>query len=380
MSSSALVSMLLAGAAIVDARDIDVSDVPALRRALESATPGTHIRVAPGDYDGFQIANVKGADGKPIVITAADAKSPPTFRGGVQLCDVVYIEVSNLVIAGAPSNGLNIDDGGTFETPSHHVVLRDLVVRDCGGRGNDDGIKLSGVDDFVLERCTVERWGRGGSAVDMVGCHRGRIESSTFRDREVESAATGAQMKGGSRDVDVRDCRFEHAGERAVNIGGSTGLEYFRPKPEGFEAKDITIEGCTFIGSLAPIAFVGVDGAIVRHNTFYRPRKWVARILQETRAPEFVPCRKGTFRDNLIVYRASDVAIAVNVGPGTDPDSFEFARNWWYCSDDPAHSRPKLSTAEKESAGGTDPVFVDAEKGDLRLAEKSPARGYGADR
>jgi hypothetical protein len=50
-----------------------------------------------------------------------------------------------------------------------------LAVRDCGGRANHDGIELSGVRDFRLERCTVERcmverWGRGGSAVDVVGC------------------------------------------------------------------------------------------------------------------------------------------------------------------------------------------------------------------
>jgi hypothetical protein len=163
-----------------------------------------------------------------------------------------------------------------------------------------------------------------------------------------------------------------------VNVGGSTGLEYFRPKPEGFEAKDVTVEGCTFIGSLAPIAFVGADRAIVRRNTFHRPRKWIARILQETRASEFVPCRRGTFSDNLIAYRASEVATAVNVGPGTEPDSFEFARNYWFCIDDPARSRPKLPTAEKDSAGGADPLFIDADKGDLRLAEKSPARAYGA--
>ena len=40
-----------------------------------------------------------------------------------------------------------------------------------------------------------------------------------------------------------------------VNIGGSTGRAYFRPRPEGFEAKDITVEDCTFVGSGA--AFVG---------------------------------------------------------------------------------------------------------------------------
>ena len=79
-------------------------------------------------------------------------------------------------------------------------------------------------------------------------------------------------------------------------------------------------EGSTFVGSEAPIAFVGVDGANVRWNTFYRPRKWVARILQETREPGFVPSRRGVFADNLVAYRSDEVTTAVNVGPETEPN------------------------------------------------------------
>jgi hypothetical protein len=379
MASVALLSCALrAQSSGSPERDVRVSTTAELRSALAAATPGVRITIAPGAYDAFQASNVRGAEGRSIVVTAADSKSPPVIRGGAQLSDVAYLEISGLSFDGAPGNGLNIDDGGTFETPSHHITLRDVNVRDCGGRGNDDGIKLSGVDDFVLERCTVERWGRGGSAIDMVGCHRGVIESCTFRDSAKGAAATGVQAKGGSRDVAIRRCRFEHAGERAVNIGGSTGLEYFRPKPEGFEAKAITVEGCTFIGSMSPIAFVGVDGASVRFNTFYRPEKWCVRILQETREPGFVACRGGVFTDNLIAYRASEVATHVNVGPDTSPATFEFARNYWFCIDEPTRARPQLPVAEKDPAGGADPLFRDAEHGDFALAAQSPARNFGA--
>ncbi len=358
--------------------DTRVTNSAELRAALAAAKPGARILLAAGEYDSFLASNVQGDAQQSILIAAEVREHPPIFKGGVQLCDAAYLELRDLVIEGAPQNGLNLDDGGSFKTPAHHLRLTRIVVRDCGRGGNEDGIKLSGLDDFRLEQCTVEHWGRGGSAVDMVGCHRGELEGCTFRDRETEAASSGVQMKGGTSEVALRGCRFENAGQRAVNAGGSTALQFFRPKPEGFEARALTIEGCTFLGSEAPIAFVGVDGASVRWNTFYRPRKWFARILQETREPGFVACRGGTFSDNLVVYRASEISTPVNVGPGTAPESFEFARNYWYCIDAPARSLPQLPTPEKDAAGGGDPLFLDAEHGDLRLAPGSPARAQGA--
>lgn len=370
--------LLLAAAVSGKDREVAVSTDEELRRALAEAVPGTRILVAPGEYRGFSAAAVAGKEGRPIVLTAATPEDPPRFCGGIHFSDVGHFEIRGITIRGAPANGLNIDDGGSFDTPSHHLLLAGVTVLDCGGRGNDDGIKLSGVVDFRLEGCTVERWGRGGSAVDMVGCHRGTIEGCTFRDREVGSAATGVQAKGGSRDVTIRLCRFEHAGERAVNLGGSTGLAYFRPKPEGFEAKDLTVEGCTFVGSMAPVAFVGVDGATVRWNTFYRPRKWFLRILQETREPAFLPCRRGIFADNLVAYRASEIATPVNVGPGVAAETFSFARNYWFCLDDPSRGAVALPVRETSPGGGRDPQFRDPEKGDLRVAAASPAKSHGA--
>lgn len=378
----ALLFVLLAPALAV-AADVKVTTRDELLRALAEAKPGTRVLLAPGDYEGgLSLKDLHGAPGKPIVIAGVDSKNPPVIKGGTEclhLSDVTHLELVNLVLTGARTNGMNLDDGGTFETPSHHVLLRDVVVRDCGGRGNEDGIKLSGLDDFRLERCTVERWGRGGSAVDMVGCHRGAIDEGTFRCPEDAGNSSGIQCKGGTRDVRIARSRFVHAGERAVNVGGSTGLPFFRPRPEGFEAKNITVEGCTFEGSVSPIAFVGVDGALVRFNTFYRPRRWIARILQETTAEGFVACRNGVFANNVVVFRSSEIATAVNVGPGTAPETFKFANNFWFAVDDPARSKPKLPVSEENGTHGVDPLLRDPEKGDLKLQPKSPARAAGAE-
>ena len=213
---------------------VTVRDAAGLRQALAKAQPGTRILLEPGEYPGgFSFANLRGEPGRPIVVAAADPRNPPVFKSGgagMHLADAAYLELHDLTVSGWSANGLNIDDGGSYDTPAHHIVLRGLRVIGSAPPGNRDGIKLSGVDDFRVEGCTIEGWGTGGgSAIDMVGCHRGLIEGCTFRHTDAPGS-TGVQAKGGSSDVVVRRNRFENAGGRAVNIGGSTGLAYFRPR------------------------------------------------------------------------------------------------------------------------------------------------------
>lgn len=355
---------------------IRVATTEDLANKLKAAKPGDRIEIAAGRYGAISIANVAGSAISPIVVTAADSADPPVFHGGIHFADVEHLELSSLVVEGAPANGINIDDGGTFDTPSRSLRLERIVVRDVGGSANADGIKLSGVVDSTIVDCVIERWGRGGSGIDMVGCHRVRIESTTLRDHEHDLAASGIQAKGGSSEIMIRRCRFEHAGQRAVNLGGSTGTPYFRPSGVGYEAKDVTVEGCVFIGSLAPLACVGCIGAAMRFNTIVSSRKWILRILQESRGDAFVPCRDGSFTDNLVVYDGRQCREIVNVGSGTAPETFRFARNYWFRVDEPARSIPRLPTDELEPRGGDDPMIVDPLTGEV--SDTSPATACGA--
>lgn len=343
------------------AADMKVSNAAELRAALSAAKPGTRVLLAGGNYGGgFQFANLRGEEGQPIVIAAATPENPPVFRDApvaFHFSNPAYLELHNLVFTKLTVNGLNIDDGtGTTNASARGVVLRGLRVTDIGGNGNHDGLKLSGLWDFRVVDCVIERWGtRGGSAIDMVGCHRGVIEGSTFRHTNPEPPnCSGVQAKGGSSDITIRGNRFESAGGRAVNIGGSTGLKYFRPpltaNGEHAEARNLRVEGNTFIGASTPVAFVGVDGAVVRFNTIERPSRWAIRILQENTAPGFVACRNGEFTDNTILFESTRGT--VNVGSGTAPKTFKFARNWWYCTDNPGRSRPQLPVAEVDGVYG----------------------------
>jgi len=382
-------SLWVLAAAPASAADVKVRDADGLRTALSAAKPGTRVLLEPGEYrGGLSFRGLAGAPGRPIVIRAADPERPPVIRGGgsgIQLTDPAHVEIEHIVFTGASGNGINIDDGGDFESPAHHVAIRDVKVSEVGGRGNNDGIKLSGLTDFVVERSTMDGWGtRGGSGIDMVGCHKGRIEGNVFRNRDAEGAS-GVQAKGGSSRIAIRKNRFEGAVGRGVNIGGSTGLEYFRPPlasggkgAERFEAAEITVEGNTFIGGVAPVAFVGADRCVVRFNTIYHPGRWALRILQETTTEGFVPSRKGEFTDNLIVYERGRWGGAANVGAGTAPETFRFARNFWYAEDAPERSRPELPSPEESGTGGRDPLFKDASGGDLSVRDGSPARKAGA--
>jgi len=338
------------------AGDVVVGDTSALRSALRSLEPGVRVLVEPGVYEGgLYVGGLSGSPGRPIVIGGRDPNNPPEFRGGgqaIHLSDCSHIVLRNLKVRGFPSNGVNIDDGGAFDTPAHHIVLENITILETGPRGNHDALKMSGVDDFVVRRCRFEGW--GGSGIDMVGCHRGVVEDCVFVGRQGFEQSNAVQLKGGTTDILVQCCLFRDAGQRAINLGGSTGLEYFRPRVDHYEASRITVAGNRFIGSMAPIAWVTADGGHVHHNTIITPDKWVLRILQETRDQRFRPCHDGVFEQNLVVFD-SRVGVFVNVGPGTSPETFRFTGNIWY--DLEAGRKPELPLAEEKAIYQPELVF-----------------------
>ena len=374
-----MVFLFLETATLAGEHVIKVADDASLRAALRSARPGTRVQIAPGRYQpGVYLHSLAGTAGEPIVIEGADPRNPPLFAGGgesLHLAACAYVTLRNIAAEGQSENGINFDDGGDFDRPAHHIVLEKIRVSGVGPTGNHDAIKLSGLEDFVVRDCVLEGW--GGQAPDMVGCHRGLIEGCTFRGKPGCSQDCGPQIKGGSSQITVRRCLFLDAGDRGVNMGGSTDARVFRPRGARYEAKDVTVEGCTFVGGEACVAYVGLQGAVVRYNTMYRPRKWVLRILQENTSQGFPACSDGHFEHNLIVFRRRDGGELVNIGPHTRPETFHFAHNWWYCEDQPAASRPALPVAETDGVYGIDAQLTAPAGNDFR--PKNPkAAAFGA--
>lgn len=300
-----------------------------LVRALPSLVAGTTLRIAPGEYGGgWSVSGLAN-----LTIEAADPANPPRFVGGTMVWHFSKcpgLTLRNLSVSGQTGNGINIDDGGEGGNPTARVTLERISVADVGPRGNCDGIKCSGIDDLTIRGCTITGW--GGQGIDLVGCHRVLIDECCLSGKDGFTQTAGVQAKGGSSDVVIEDCRFTGAGSRPINAGGSTGLAHFRPKGATFEARNITIRNNTIEGSECACAFVGLDGGSFTGNTIINPTKWVFRILQETTAPGFVPCRNVVIERNTITYKPEQVRTRINIGPNTNADSFRIENNTWVTS------------------------------------------------
>jgi hypothetical protein len=209
----------------------------------------------------------------------------------------------------------------------------------------------------------------------MVGCHHGTIRGNYIH----ETGGNGIQGKGATEDVLVWRNRFFDAGERGLNLGGSTGLDYFRPQGADYEARDLHAVANFFVECNAPVAFVGCDGAEFSQNTVYLPKTWVMRILQES-VDGFIPCRNGRFFNNVVVFNKADLSTwepFVNVGANAAPDTFTFTSNLWYCLDETGFAGPSLPVAETGGVSQLDPLFSDAAGGDFHIGPTSPAVGAG---
>lgn len=325
------------------------AELPAVIRRL---TPGDTLRIAPGDYPGgHHVEDVAG-----LTIEAADPGQPPHFRGGKQAwhfsrCHKLTLRY--LKISGQSANGLNLDDGGNRDFPVNGVRIENVEVSDIGLNGNFDGIKCSGLDDLIIRDCRIEGW--GGQAIDLVGCHRVRIDGCSFTGKPGFSQHTGPQFKGGCEDVVIENCRFKDAGQRPIQAGGSTGRDFFRPPNANYEARRITIRSNTIEGGMCAVAFTGVDGATFTGNRVLHPGKWIFRILQETKTEGFAPCRNVIISGNSFVFSREKIRDEINIGPDTAPETFRFEGNRWLAEDRPEASKPTLPVPETGGIHGERP-------------------------
>ena len=324
-------------------KDIEVRNGKELKQAVSNLADGDVVTIFPGKYPaGNMVSGVSD-----LTIKGSDPKNRPVFEGGNEAWHFTRtpgLTLKNIVARGQKGNGINLDDGGKLDEPVCGVTIENVVTEDTGPKGNFDGIKCSGLSGLTIRNCGVAGW--GGQAIDFVGCKDSLITGCVFTGKEGFSQNTGPQLKGGSEGIVIEKCRFVNAGERPIQVGGSTGMAFFRPLGAKYEARDITIRDNVIEGGVCATAFTGATDVDFVGNRIVRPVKWIFRILQETKEEGFLPCGDVRIIGNEIIFRREDVSHELNIGAGTAPESFVFKDNVWHAEDAPGKSKPKLPVSE----------------------------------
>ena len=345
-------------------------------QAAAVAMPGDTILLHQAIYSGpYFITNLKGTPNAWITIKGIN-RDQVVFQGGseaLHFTDPEYVYVSNFTITGQSGNGMNIDDGGTFATPAKHMIIDNCVFHDMAASGNNDMLKLSGLDSFTVSNCRFENGSAGGSGIDMVGCHYGLFIKNQF----INQGSNSIQAKGGSSNIHIERNHFTNGGQRSINLGGSTGAAFFRPTNANYEAKDLLVTANIFEGSDAPVAFVGCRNVRVINNTIIQPVVWIMRILQESSDTSFyLSSANNTFSNNIVIV-TNTLRADVNIGPYTSPSTFTFANNLWYNFQNTNWNGPQLPSTETGGIVKLNPLFKDYANKDFSLMNNSPAIGKG---
>jgi len=369
------------------------SDKPyaSLARAAQDVAPGEAIRLHPGTYaGGSYLEGLEGTAAAPIWIGGIEGETRPVIEGGgegIHLVRARYVIVHDLVVQNTNDNGINSDDGGEYANAeaAQHQIFRNLYIHDVGGGGNQDCLKLSGVNDYyVLDSEFSTCGGEGsGSGIDHVGCHQGILAGNFLHN--LSASGNAIQVKGGSEDILIYANDMWNCGERAINIGGSTSFAFFRPPlsttQPNFEARNIRVIANVFEGSVTPLAFVGAVDSLAANNTLVNPTNWLMRILQETTTSAgyvFLESGNNTVVNNLFYFTRADLSLEdINIGPNTAPGTFSFSHNLWYAHDNPAQSEPDLPVVETAGIVEQDPLLVNTATGNFHLQSGSPAAGSG---
>jgi hypothetical protein len=327
-----------------------------IRLACLAATPGDVVLLTDAIHtDASTVDNLVGRADAYVTITGRGPAQTRVEGGrGLQFSRPAFIRIENLTMSGQTGNAINIDDGGTITQPAHHVEVRNVHFERMQATGNIDYLKLSGLDTFLIDNVVMVDGAAGGSGIDMVGCHEGTIQRSRFS----RMGSNAIQAKGGTRWITIRQCAFLEGGQRALNLGGSTGLAFFRPADAPHEAADLLVHSNLFVGGPTPFGYVGCERVRCINNTIVQPSRWIFRILQETVDPtRFVPCGNNVFRNNLVVYDAQ-VSTHVNVGPNTAAETFSIDHNVWFNVSDASRSQPQLPVNEVNGIYGRNPMLV----------------------
>jgi hypothetical protein len=342
------------------AKEILVESGARLVSVLSSAVPGDEFVLKSGVYSGgIWLQQLHGARDRPIVIRSEKPDNPAVILGGqenLKLSSCSWIVIDGLHLIDSYDNGLNIDDvaRGAQVERSHHIVLRNLVVKDSGYELNSDGLKLSGCDDTLIENCKVIRWSRDGCAIDMMRCQRIMVEGCELDG--CRWSLIGMQAKGGSSNITFRRCKVQGVITRGIQVGGSSSVGLVWPPTADYEAAKIELKACEVVEGEASVTVVNAKSVRIEDCRFIRPTRWFFRLLPESEIKDVVQSQDIEVRGNSFLIHRSMVGV-MNTKIPMSSRTIRFIDNAWYCPELPRRTvRSELAFYETGGIYGIDPV------------------------
>jgi hypothetical protein len=344
----------------VQGREIVVEPGTKLSAVFSTLVPGDEVILKEGYHrGGAEVKAIHGTREQPIVIRSENPDRPAVIIGGqenLKISSVSWIVLDGLHFADSKDNGLHIDDvtskGGVKR--SHHIVLKNLVIRHSGYEFNSDGMKISGCDDLLIENCKVTRWARDGCAIDMLRCQRVLIDNCTFDGGSW--GLVGLQVKGGCSDISFTRCLIKGVLHRGIQIGGSTSLESVWPATVDYEAARIEVRDCQIDGGEASLSVVNAKTIRIQECRFIRPTRWFFRLLPESQIENVTQSLDIEVRGNCFLIRRSMVGV-MNTKIPVSTGTIRFIDNSWYCRESPRRTvRSEVAPFEVGGTHGIDPV------------------------
>jgi hypothetical protein len=236
--------LALLAAAPLGAAVVPVSSAAQLIAAIDGASPGDVITLAPGTYSFSQnlLCDTAGTADAPIRVRAenfGDALLRFDMVEGFKVSAPHWI-FENLDIEGICASHSNCEHAFHLFNQAEHTRIRDCRLRDFNAqvKSNGEGNPFLFPDDVVIERSELaNRTARSTSnpvtPIDIVGGRRWIVRSNFIHDHQKAGGDTisyAAFFKGNSRDGlferNLVICELDHRGGVRLGLslgGGGTG-------------------------------------------------------------------------------------------------------------------------------------------------------------
>lgn len=186
------------------------------------------IKLLPGTYPADSLPGYMerryGTSGAPISIVAADGPGTVVLTGGLNIFDVTYLTLKDLVIR---------TSGDVVHCERcDHFWIRNSVLDGQGAA--HETLKVNQSTNVFLYGNDI-----GGSyenAIDFVAVQHGRIEGNLIHDAEDWCI----YLKGGSADFWLEGNEIYGCGTGGFSAGQGTGFQFMTPPYITYEAEEIT--------------------------------------------------------------------------------------------------------------------------------------------